>query len=347
MAVRIYLDQNILTELRERKIKQSINSNYLIKLKEILSIPNIETIYSHITLTEINQISNNKFKLEHIDLLDELNAKYIDPHKKKLLNKTPSKIWVKYKEELHIQNVPLELKALEKTFDTFSRKISGLPTESSFKEINTDLDNFFKELPNKMFDLLDNLEFDEKDLKEPYKNNKKEIENIIEKIKNNLPQVLTDIPSTNNVFTKFNDIPLGPKSFRELDAIKKLNIKTLPSSKVILAIENVISKEKPSSHGWIKDMSKTLEDKIAIAYCLMNWADYYSDDFNKVKKNRDRFLSSKNDMLHTAMATGATFLISDDKAFRMKAIAAYEYVGIQPTVCSLEEFIKKYFKLNI
>lgn len=68
----IYLDQNILSDFRSRKIKETDKL-----LKNFLLTTNIQIVYSNITLNEINQIPLDKYKFEHIEVLEELNAKYI------------------------------------------------------------------------------------------------------------------------------------------------------------------------------------------------------------------------------------------------------------------------------
>lgn len=55
----IYLDQNILSDLKSRKLKETAD-NYFILFKNFLLESNIQVEYSHITLTEINQIPNDK-----------------------------------------------------------------------------------------------------------------------------------------------------------------------------------------------------------------------------------------------------------------------------------------------
>lgn len=308
---------------------------------------NIETIYSNITLKEINQIQKDSYRREHINLLDELNAKYIDIRNNRLLHTKPSQIWENYLEELNSNDDTLGEKEALRTFDLLNRKISGLPINNSFHEIGMNLDKFLNALPDKIYDLLDNFEVNQEELKEPYKKYTKGIGNIKEILKNNLPKVLNKIEPKGSEFIKFNDLPLGTKPFREYLSIKNLKINDLDSSKVVLAIEDILNRENESSKTWIESLNNTLEGKISIAYTLMNWAGYYPDDFDKNKKNRDRFLASTNDMLHATIAARSCYLISNDNAFSKKAIAAYKYAGSKTIICSSKDFIEEQCKLKI
>ena len=73
-----------MSDFRSRKIKETDKL-----LKKFLLTTNVQIVYSNITLNEINQIPLDKYKFEHIEVLDELNAKYIEPVNKKLSDKKP------------------------------------------------------------------------------------------------------------------------------------------------------------------------------------------------------------------------------------------------------------------
>lgn len=274
-------------------------------------------MYSHITLIEINQIPDNKFKLEHINVLEELDAKYLEPKSKLLSDKKPTQIWADYIVYLNSENDSLELKNIALTIDNLSRKASGLPIKNSFEGIGENLEDSIKNLSQSIIDSINSLDlnFNEKNLK-------------------NL-----------NKLDKFDHLALGPKPFREHPPIKNLNISELSSSEVVFAIENVFNEENTTTN-WTNNFNDSIENKISRAYTLMNWAGYYPDDFDKIKKNKDRFRASNNDIQHASIASNANFLISNDNAFRMKAIASYKYTGVNTIVCSSENFIEEYNKFK-
>lgn len=137
MGALVYLDQNILSDLRKRKIFESQS-----KLNEVLKLTlqseAIEVVYSHVTLKEINQIKSETYRNEHIEVLSELNARYIEPLSKTLIKHEPKSIWSTYLEN---QQDHRELGTLDffEIAELTSRKISGLPISESFDEINNQL----------------------------------------------------------------------------------------------------------------------------------------------------------------------------------------------------------------
>lgn len=209
------------------------------------------------------------------------------------------------------------------------------------------LEDSIKNLSQTIIDSIDSLDlnFNEKNLKEEFKDDAKLIQSIIKQMKKDLPILLNSNLQNSNKLTRFDHLPLGTRPFREYPPIKNLNISELPSTEVVFEIENVFNKEDTTT-TWTDNFNDSIESKISRAYTLMNWAGYYPDDFDKIKKNHDRFRASNNDMQHATIASNTTFLISNDYAFRMKAIASYEYAGVHTIVCSSETFLEKYLKFE-
>ena len=83
-------------------------------------------------------------------------------------------------------------------------------------------------------------------MKEPFKGNATQIKSIIEQMKKDLPEILNERQPITNEFNRLENLPLGPKPFREYKPIKDLKISELNSSEVVLAIENVFNKENPT-----------------------------------------------------------------------------------------------------
>lgn len=278
--------------------------------------------------------------MEHIDVLEELNAKYIEPKSNKISNKKPSQIWSDYIEYLNSKDDILGFKNIALTLENLSRKASGLPIKDSFMEIGESLEDVLKNLSKRIIDLLD-FDINEDNLKEPFKENVPQIRNYIKQMKNDLPILLDKKLQNITQLTKFDNLPIGPKPFREYKPIKNLKLSALASSEVVLAIEHVLNQNN-TSFNWKNSFENSLENRITTAYSLMNWVGYYPDNFDKLKKNNDRFRASNNDMQHAVLASRTTFLISNDSAFRMKAIASYEYAGADTIVCSAQNFLEKY-----
>lgn len=313
-------------------------------LKDFLLTTNVQIVYSDITLNEINQIPINKYKFEHIEVLEELNAKYIEYSNKKLGNKRPIQIWNDYINSLNYENDPLKTKELALYIDKLSRKGAGLPVKDSFEKIGDELEKYLQFLSKTIIDSINSLDinFDENNLKEEFKDNSKQIQETIKQMKKNLPLLLNKNIQSSNKLAELNNLPLGTKPFREYSPIKKLNISKIPSSEVVFAIENILNDN--TFINLTNNFYNSKESKISRAYSLMNWAGYYPDDFEKIQKNQDRFRASNNDMHHVAIASNTDFLISNDYAFRMKAIASYKYAEVNTIVCSSENFIEEYKK---
>jgi len=77
----IYLDQNVVSDLRMRKIQEmrEHKARQMRDLFKILTSQDTKVVYSNITLSEINQIKNPRYKQEHIEVLNLLDAVYIEP----------------------------------------------------------------------------------------------------------------------------------------------------------------------------------------------------------------------------------------------------------------------------
>lgn len=318
MELTVYLDQNILSELRERKLKVSKDKK-LICLKNILQSSDIQVVYSNITIVEIKQITNAKYRDEHINLLEKLNAKYIEPRSKKLINKTPRQVLNEFKSKKN------DFEILEKTNDLFAKKISGLPVNNTFQELNKGYYDSVELLLKDAVKQLNSINTDDK---------------LVNLMKENLLSLLSNIQSTWKDFPNFDEKNLGPNYFREYKAIKELDILNLDITEVVTKIETIINQDNleiPIIHS-----EESIDSKIAKAYSLMNWAGYYQDDFNKIKKNKDRFNSSMNDMKHAVMASKSNFLISNDKNFLMKVKACYSYSSVNTVANSLSDFLSFY-----
>jgi len=329
MSYIIYLDQNVLSNLRQRKIDE-MNANEYKKLKLVLCSNQATLVYSFVTLKEISQIKVDKYKQEHIDLLTELNAKYINPCTGELLNIHPEEIWTGYLEN-EIINTEMGVNSLLSTTQIFSRKISGLPIEDSFDSINEklkgDLNNIFQ-YAEKQLSTIATFSVPDEHL-QPLADLKLNLENLriaTQKIKAPL-------------FEKNQD--LGPQLFRECPKLKSLDISNTNVSDVVKIIESVFHNEN-STFNLNDYFDKTPQSDIARAYSLMNWAGYYADDFTKIISGRDRFNSSFNDMQHVVSSLGVHFLISDDSKFCIKAQACFAYIDYHTITCSTKAFIKDY-----
>lgn len=324
MPVLIYLDQNILSDLRGRKLEGAKNDNFK-RLKDVILASNAQIIYSDITLSEINQIPRDDYKIEHIDLLAELSAKHL-PSIGNIREESPHRIWSDYLQN-ELDNGASGITQVIQIQELFSRKLSGLKVEESFSSLRETLQRSLYLLLKDAPEQLNSVDIDTLDESE-----KRQLIGL----KNWLPDLLAKIDHM-----PLLDIPeyqeLGPKPFRASEQVHTLNVMGLSPDRVVKSIEAIFSIEN-SAFDW-GEYFDGKAGNIAKAYSLMNWAGYYPDDFDK---KHDRFRASNNDMQHAIKASICHFLISSDVAFRMKAIASYHYAGVETIVTSPEDFLMKY-----
>ncbi|EGR1894289.1 Uncharacterised protein [Vibrio owensii] len=331
MSFLIYLDQNTLSNLRQRKLKESKNELFEL-LKYVLGTEQVTVVYSHVTLDEILQISRTEYQQEHLDVLIELQAKYIEPLNRSLSSQSPEVVW-----RAHIDNkqsnIDLGITNLMEVSQLSSRKLSGLPIDESFADINekvkSSLDTLLSNCENQLASI------DIESLDEPFKSYFSNMQGQMDQLR--VKAATLQAPAI------ASDQQLGPQPFRDIPEVKALELKALNVDSVVSAIEATFKVEN-SNFNLADYFEDTPQTAVARAYSLMNWAGYYADDFTKSKKGKDRFNASHNDMQHAVSALGASFLISDDKNFVKKAKACYAYVGSSTVVCEPKGFIDQYCK---
>lgn len=297
----------------------------------------VEVIYSKITIDEIGQILDKaqdkgpQYFYEHYSLLEQLEAKFIDPSSKKLINEKAHKVALNYLKGVRSSyNTPYP--HFLNTLDEFSRKISGLPIEKSLSDISKNMINATNDIANDSISQINYLNKD--DYEEPMKS-------IIATMKKNIPKLIKESLPTTNPFDDVENITFGTKAFREHELTKKVMDSNPSPNELVIELKKRWKKEESISNlnAFIK---YPVESKIFYAYTQLNWLGYFADDFTKVKKNTDRFNASQNDMKHASYASIATFLISNDQKFREKTIICYMFADVKTIVCSVETYLEKY-----
>ena len=320
----IYIDQNILSDLRERKLNES-GDDELRVLKDLCKKDGVRLIYSDTHLQEINQIPKEEYRLEHIELLSELNAVYIMPITTELNAKDARLVWRDFLDN-DSDNESLGINKVVTLNDKIHRKFSGLPIEESFKALN-------EQLKAALTDML--------------KNAGQELENLdpnelqaggAEAIKAAREQMAEQLESVTKMVSieVENEQELGPKPLRDLERLKALDLHNQPDSEVINLIEELFAYEN-EDFNWSDYFDDSVHNQIARCYSLMNWVGYFADDFTKIKKNKDRFRASSNDLMHVRNAAGSTILFSRDHAFLKKAKACYLHLNVRTVVANTDE----------
>lgn len=319
----------------ESKNKQK--QEQLKSLKKILMRQDVDVIYSKITIDEIGQILDKaqdkgaEYFYEHYYVLEQLEAKFIDPSSKKLINEKASKVALQYlKGVRNSYNTPYP--HFLNTLEEFSRKISGLPIEKSLSDIGKNMINTTNNITNDSISQINSL--NENNYEEP-------IKSIITTMKKDIPKLIKESLPTTNPFVDIENITFGTKAFREHELTKRVKDSNPSPNELVIELKKRWKEENLFSNlnAFIKYPE---ESKIFYAYTLLNWLGYFADDFTKVKENTDRFNASQNDMKHASYASMATFLISNDEKFREKTIVCYMFADVKTKVCSVETYLEKY-----
>ena len=298
----------------------------------------IDVVYSPVTIEEIGQIKDDenfvKHFIEHYQVLEQLEAKYIDPLSKKLIDEKPHKVALNYlNNKKNLSHSPYSY--LEKVLDDFNRKVSGLNVDKSFDDISGKMKMFLTDILNDTISQIDNL--NDEDYEEPMRS-------IIINMKKDIPVLLEKSLPIFNPFNQVSNLPFNIKQYREDERTKKVMDSNPSRSELIMELKRRWKDESHLFEG-TAPFNNLIESKIFYAYTQLNWLGYYADDFTKVKKNKDRFNASQNDMKHASFAYISTFLISNDTKFREKTILSYEFANVKTIVCSHETFLEEYFLL--
>ncbi|MDQ6986455.1 MAG: hypothetical protein Q9M25_01470, partial [Mariprofundaceae bacterium] len=129
----VYLDQNVLSDIRPRKLKQTRDSSLSLIFMALCS-PQVRLVYSFVHHKEISQISRPEYQQEHIDLLEQLNTVFIDALTMNLDYRRPSALWAAHLENEE-QNKATGITMCADDFSLLGRKLSGLPIGQSFEEV--------------------------------------------------------------------------------------------------------------------------------------------------------------------------------------------------------------------
>jgi len=311
----VYFDQNALSDLRERKRKNSDTFSIIFKLIEDKKI---SVRYSRTHLDEIKNISVSMYQDEHIDLLDSVRARYLGSTKGVIDIRTPWSIWNEYLDS-EMENSFDGSNDAYLALENLSKKISGIPSTPGFLELHEEIQDIALSMIMSAEDNL--LDVTHEELAFAGTSAK-----AIKESLNKLKEQAMNMEAINIA----EDEELGPRSFRALLNEKGMNMADLPSHRVINIIEDLMYQE--SGYRFPHRDQEDVSSKISVSYTLMNWAGYYPDDFTKIKKGKDRFKASNYDKEHVLAAHECDFLVSSDFRFSKKALACYDYIGSKTKV---------------
>jgi hypothetical protein len=323
----IYLDQNILSDLRARKRAHSEDFR---TMYELISEKCIPIVYSYTHLDEIRNITKTEYQIEHIELLSEIGAFYLTPTQD-VDTRSPWVIWNEYLEreqENKLNGSDDATLALE----SLGKKFAGISLGSSFSEVFDDLQNIALSLAMKAEE--DLLQVTHEELEFEGAN--------AEKIKTELAGLMEKALSQKQIVIP-EDQELGPKVFREWLQKQGKEMNQISFEDVISTLDEVFENACGKKIDQLHFFDQTLSSQIARSYTLMNWAGYHADDFTKQKKGKDRFRASSYDLSHITQATICTHLVSSDVRLCQKAKACYTHLNVKTKVIFPQDMINGQF----
>lgn len=280
-------------------------------------------------MNEIRQIGIQEYIDEHIDLLGSIHAIYINPLTTELNAKKPLLVWEAYLKN-EKENIKSGANDAANIIDQLSRKFSGLDVETSFDELHKMLvDNVRRSITEIERMLSETTE------QEISSHQGQQMKIMLAQLKGQSKGLDASSP-----FEIEEGQELGPKPVQNHTAVAKLGLESLSPENVISAIDRLFTTEN-SEYRWKDYFDNTAHNQIAQCYTLMNWVGYYADYFTRVRKRGDRSRASTNDLMHVRNAAGATFLVSNDKAFIKKATACYAHLRVPTRVLTVEQIVNE------
>ncbi len=312
----VYLDQNVLTELRVSKIRE-IGSNFA-SLLEVLKRPDFQVIYSEYTLIEISKVKSEEFVVEHLNVLNMFNAIYWNnqfPHKS-----PDSKIV--YKDYFESKNSSLSQR-LDYKNKKLIQSLNGIDTGATAQER---FDSLIDELVSTPFSLLSK--------KLPIL--KRPIDKIGEKVSQYASKKLNPL----NEIEGYSVLNLIPDLREIINDSSYESIESYSPKEVFKEVERRLFNHDPNLPVLLSHNVAGIENKIEFLFLLLNWVAYFPDRFQNTTNKKGLHNASMLDAKHASLAWHFDFIISTDEKFRKKALACYYFRGSKAQVLSVEEFLK-------
>lgn len=302
------------------------------KVKKLLKEASLTPVFSDETLNEIHR--SKGYEKKFLELLEEINAKYIEPVLNENFKQTgqarihavsPKAIYEKF-----LQNRD-ETPDGDFGLSDALMKFYGGKQNASFEEI---FENGANELHRYILGVIDDLDdVPETSLHE------------IEKLKT----LIADFPETMKAQTstmaaELDEQDTSPISAFEAETgIGPIILNNINPPNVVLKIWKLVSKKmklpnidletffgvKPHDFEEDSGRERTLQEKVNAIYHQLNYLGYYRDA--KMKKEK-RFKASFSDMTHAGVASFCHVFLCRDVDLVMKAAAAFEYLGVRTKI---------------
>lgn len=317
-----YLDHNVLDLMTKGDPHQ---------VKELLKKNNFTPVYSDETLKEIQRSIG--YESGFLELLDEIEAKYIEPIAQSFKQTGQANIHSVLPSDIYKRFLANQREGFSGEFgmSELLMKFYGGQPDRSFGEIfqqgAVDLQKHMKE----GLEGIGEISLDESI----------DIQGI-KKLIEDLPELM--ISQSSKVAEELDEKEEYPVSeFEGKTGIGPVVLKNVKPPNVVEKIWQMLSDiegfseidietffgVKPHSFEADSDRERTIQEKVNAVYHQLNFLGYYRDSNMKIDR---RFRASFSDMTHAGVASFCQLFLCRDKDLVMKAAAAYEYLGVNTRI---------------
>jgi len=306
----IYLDQNVLTELRVNRLYK--NDSKFIHLLGLLISKNYTIVYSRVTLREIYNIGNKTYIDEHLETLKLLNAIYWNS----LFTPNEHDVNDIYKNFVKVHEGKFS-KKLHASSEKFIKRMNGInigiTTKDSFNSMLGEAVNIPFSYLNDRLPIL-------------VKANRYLSKKAVNFIVNYFSSISDELPDFD---------PVNFRGYIEIDTA----IESIEAEELMPIVIKALCDYDPHFINIFQFNEKNVETKIEFFFNFLNWIGYYPDKFQNDTNKKGFHAASMRDASHAGTAWHFDYIISSDLGFRQKTKACYAFIGSKAKVLSVEEFL--------
>ncbi|WP_296592938.1 hypothetical protein [Methylophaga sp.] len=302
------------------------------KVQELLKKHNLTPVYSEETLKEIQRSIG--YESRFLELLDEIEAKYIEPILDQSFKQTgQANIHSVLPKDIYMRFFENQLESSSGDFgmpEMLIKFYGGQPNrsfEETFQQGAVDLQKYLNEAVEGIEGILLDETIDIQSIK---------------KLIEDLPEMMTS--QSSKMAEEPDEREECPVSeFEAKTGIGPIVLKNVKQPNVVEKIWQMLSDIGGFSeiemeiffgikpHSFEEDSARegTIQEKVNAIYHQLNFLGHYRD--SKMKKDK-RFRASCSDITHAGVASFCHLLLCRDEDLVMKAAAAYEYLGVKTRI---------------
>lgn len=322
---RIYLEQNILSEIAKGKFRGFADK---------IQSGDMQLIYSYIHIAETARCSNLELRSKVTQALADMNGGYI--HDSKLhFDKSPQ-----LRLDEHLAN-PEVYKRVSGSVNQLAHKFFGGQQGKNFRSL---IEDQHKTLAELMQHMVKNIEALSESEKEEIRHHLPMLEMLPNLMQHQFEEQASKLLATLEASIPSSETLNGAKEFRAAVEVAPSSLNNIRPPNVMQKIwEQVSAPGKiPAQIGsasdflaqgvWahLKEGVPSWEDKIGGLYNLLNLIGYWPDE--ELHKDGG-FRSAMGDQTHASFAAFAQVFITGDERMAKKTYAIYKYLEIGTRVC--------------